>query len=127
MKKIALLTMAIILSGCTPSLSWIPSKWDPNEAAVITDVQFSAVNLDCKENYKQSIDHLYSKVKWIETYSKFKGTRDISEIIIELVNTTTEFKSRSDNGGMSKIYCEMKRKVIIQESEMTAKTIQGRF
>jgi hypothetical protein len=41
--------------------------------------------------------------------------------------TAKEFAERSNKGPVSPIYCDIKRKLIIQQADIIAKTVQGRF
>ena len=127
MKKLLLLVLLIVgVSGCS-MLSFIPSKWDYNEASKITDIQQSSRTLNCTVDTKKGIDDLYYDVKWFETYALYKGSRDIVVVFAELANTVTELKDRSDKGPVSKLYCDIKKKIIVQQADITAKAVQGRF
>jgi hypothetical protein len=108
-------------------LSFIPSKWDYNEASKITDIQQESRTLNCTVDTKKDIDQLYYDVKWFETYALYKGSRDIVVVFAELANTVTELKDRSDKGPVSKLYCDIKKKIIVQQTDITAKAVQGRF
>lgn len=125
MKKLIII-LTITLSGCS-LVNYIPSKWDGNEAAKATDIQQLSRTLDCSVNTKQSIDNLYSNIKWLETYSQYKGSHDIALIMPTLVKGVTELKDRSDKGPVTHIYCELKKKILIQESDQISTAIQGRF
>ena len=41
--------------------------------------------------------------------------------------TVAEFKNRSDKGPVSPLYCDLKRKIIIQQSAIIAKAVQMRY
>ena len=112
MKKILLMALMVGISGCS-MLSFIPSKWDYNEASKITDIQQESRTLNCTVDTKKDIDQLYYDVKWFETYALYKGS--------------TELKDRSDKGPVSKLYCDIKKKIIVQQADITAKAVQGRF
>lgn len=126
MKKILLIGLMVGISGCS-MLSFIPSKWDYNEASKITDIQQESRTLNCTVDTKKDIDQLYYDVKWFETYALYKGSRDIVDVFEELANTVTELKDRSDKGPVSKLYCDIKKKIIVQQADITAKAVQGRF
>jgi hypothetical protein len=126
MKKILLIGLMVGISGCA-MLSFIPSKWDYNEASKITDIQQESRTLNCTVDTKKDIDQLYYDVKWFETYALYKGSRDIVDVFEELANTVTELKDRSDKGPVSKLYCDIKKKIIVQQADITAKAVQGRF
>ena len=121
MKKI-LLVAIISLSGC----ALIPSKWDVNEARAMTDIQISTRYFDCSKS-KDQINDLQKQIVWFETYAKFKGSNDVAEIFIDISKTVSEFKDRTDKGPISPLYCDLKKKILIQQADITAKAVQGRF
>ena len=122
MKRILLLITVIALVSC----SYIPSKWDVNEAKTITDIQITTRYFDCSNASKQ-IAKLQRQITWFEVYSQFKGSRDVSAIFVDISKTVNDFKARTDKGPISPMYCELKKKILIQQSDITAKAIQGRF
>jgi hypothetical protein len=44
-----------------------------------------------------------------------------------LVSTIKEFQDRVDAGPISPLYCDLKKKVLIQQADIIAQTVQGRF
>ena len=125
MKKLPMILAVLLLSGCS-ALSLIPSKWDGNEAKVITDIQVSTRYFDCA-NPAAQINELSKEIEWFKTYSQFRGTRDVGEIFKEITTTVSEFKERTDKGPVSPMYCDLNKKILIQQSDLTAKAVQGRF
>ena len=125
MKKILILITIVGLSGCS-MLSLIPSKWDVNEAKTITDIQITTRYFDCS-NASVQIDELQRQIAWFEVYSQFNGSRDVSAIFVDISKTVNDFKARVDKGPISALYCELKRKILIQQANITATAIQGRF
>lgn len=121
MKKILILSI-MLLVGC----SYIPSKWDGNEAKAIIDMEMSAKYFDCS-NITNQITDLNKQVEWFNTYSVSRGSNDIVALFAELNKTVTEFKERADKGPVSPLYCEMKKKIIIQQTAIVAKAVQMRF
>ena len=126
MKKMLIVLTLVTLSGCS-MLNYIPSSFDYNESAKITDIQQDVRLLDCKVDTIKGVYALYNDVKWLETYSSTKKSRDISSIIPALTKSVTELKERGDKGPISNIYCELKRKIITQEAEQISNAVQGRF
>ena len=112
----------ITLVGC----SLIPSKWDGNEAKAITDIQVSVRYFDCS-NPNAQVNELQKQIEWFQTYAQFKGSRDVAEIFTEISTTVKEFKDRTDKGPISPMYCDLKKKILIQQADITAKAVQGRF
>ena len=122
MKNIYLIIICLSLVGC----SLIPSKWDSNEAKAITDIQLSTRYFDCN-NVSVELNQLQKQIEWFQLYSKFKGSNDIVELFKEISSTVSQFKERSSNGHISPMYCDLKKKILIQQADITAKAIQGRF
>ena len=122
MKKIVLTVTFLFITGC----SLIPSRFDLNEAKIMTDIQLTSRNFDCK-NANDQVKLLSNEIEWLQTYSKFRGSRDIASIVEEIATTTQELKDRLDKGPISPMYCDLKKKILIQQADITAKAVQGRF
>ena len=122
MKHILLLVTIISISGC----SLIPSKFDLNEAKAITDIQLTARTFDCKKPVEQ-VEVLSNEIVWLQTYSKFRGSRDVVAVVEGIAITTQELKDRLEKGSISPMYCDLKKKILIQQADITAKAVQGRF
>jgi len=53
---------------------------------------------------------------------------DVNQALTDTMKATAkEFAERSNKGPVSPIYCDIKRKLIIQQADIIAKTVQGRF
>lgn len=126
MKKLLLVAL-VLLSGCSTIKDMIPSRWDANQSKVVTDIQQTARRLDCTQDLKPQLHNLFLKVEWYDIYATTKGTHDMAELDQVLVTTVKEFQDRADKGPVSPLYCDLKKKVIIQQSDIIAKTVQGRF
>jgi uncharacterized protein YceK len=126
MKKL-LVILAISLSGCSSLLDYIPSRWDVNQAKSITDIQQQAKRFDCKGDQVAQINSLDQNIEWFVIYSQTKPTRDISKLTDTLQKTVAEYKERAVKGPVSPLYCDLKRKIIIQQTEILAGSVQGRF
>ena len=75
MKKIILsLFLAVSLSGCMALAglsALMPSAWDPNQSAVITDIQQQSKRIDCKwkiNEVKDHLEYLDEKTEWLIIY-----------------------------------------------------------
>lgn len=126
MKKILLLAV-IALAGCSSLKDWIPSRWDVNQSKAVTDLQQSSRNFDCKGDIAQQSKQLAQQVEWLDIYSQTKDTRDIAKITGNMNDTVKELKDRSSKGPVSPLYCEIKKKLMVQQADMIAHTVQGRF
>ena len=127
MKTLISILLAMSLTGCAGLLDKIPSKWDVNQAKVVTDIRQSTINFDCKGDQKVQLDQLAKQVQWFELYSESKGTKDVAELGQTLVKTTKEFQERLDKGPVSPIYCDLKKKLLVQQADIMARAVQGRF
>ncbi len=128
MKLLAAVLLSAMLSGCAAVgaiTSFFPSKWDPNEAAAITDIRQQVRQLDCADQTKlrQQMTTLQQRVDWLELYSDSRKNEDILKIT-KLFEIT--LKGMSDRKEMSKFFCESKVKIMIKESDAIATAAQGR-
>ncbi len=128
MKLLAAILVSVTLSGCAAVgaiTSFFPSKWDPNEAAAITDIRQQVRQLDCADQTKlrQQMTTLQQRVDWLELYSDSRKNEDILKIT-KLFEIT--LKGMSDRKEMSKFFCESKVKIMIKESDAIATAAQGR-
>ena len=108
-------------------MEMIPSRWDVNQAKSITDIQQQAIRFDCKGDQVAQVNALDQSIEWFVIYSKTKPTRDITKLTDTLQKTVVEYKERASKGPVSPVYCELKRKIIIQQTEILAGSVQGRF
>jgi hypothetical protein len=128
MKLLAAILVSAMLSGCAAVgaiTSFFPSKWDPNEAAAVTDIRQQVRQLDCTDpvKLKTQMAVLQDRVQWLELYSDSRKNEDILKItkIFEIT-----LKGMSDRKEMSKFFCESKVKIMIKESDAIAVAAQGR-
>jgi hypothetical protein len=127
MKKLIAILFVVSLTGCSTVLEWIPSRWDVNQAKVITDLQQQTRRFDCKGDQTLQINQLDQSMEWFDIYAKTKPTRDISKITGVMTKTITEYKDRLKTGPVSPLYCDLKRKILIQQADILAGSVQGRF
>lgn len=117
--------MFVTLSGCSSLVDLIPSRWDVNQSKVTTDLRQATHNFDCKGDQKAQLKIISEQVQWFELYSESKGTKDVAQLGKTLQATVKEFQDRPQP--VSPIYCDIKRKLMIQQADIIAKTVQGRF
>jgi hypothetical protein len=127
MKRLLIVLALIGLSGCSSILDQIPSRWDANQSLVVTDIQQAARHIDCGADLKPQLHDLFMKAEWYDLYAKTKGTKDMAKLDAVLVSTIKEFQDRVDAGPISPLYCDLKKKVLIQQADIIAQTVQGRF
>jgi hypothetical protein len=127
MKKLIAVCAFFALTGCASIMEYIPSSWDVNQAKVITDIQQQTRRFDCKGDQARQLNILATDVEWFDIYTKTKPTRDITKLTVTLNDTVKEYKDRLDKGPVSPLYCDLKIKIIRQQTDIIAKSVQGRF
>jgi hypothetical protein len=127
MKKLIVILALLSLTGCAGLMELIPSRWDVNQAKVITDIQLQARHLDCKADLAPQVNKLAQDVEWFDIYAKTKPTRDISKLTGTITTTVKELQDRVKAGSVSPLYCDLKKKIIQQQADILAGSVQGRF
>lgn len=127
MKKLLVVLGFVLLTGCSSIMEYIPSRWDANQSKAITDIQLQAKNLDCKADLAPQVNKLAYDVDWFDTYAKTKPTRDIAKLTGTMTTTVKELQDRIKAGPVSPLYCDLKKKIIQQQADILAGSVQGRF
>jgi hypothetical protein len=129
MKHFLLIASVVLLSGCSTIQGWIPSFWDDNQAAKITDVRLTVDRIDCNKDQLAQAYQLRDQLRWFELYSKSKGSlqRDVLALIAPIQSTTEDWYKRSLDGQGSVGYCNIKKRILEQQTERAAKGIMGRW
>ena len=127
MKKLLAVIAVVSLAGCSTIMDYIPSRWDVNQAKSITDIQQNAKRIDCKADLAPQLAVLEKDIEWFNLYASTRPTRDIAKLAPTLTTTVTEFKERASKGPVSPMYCDLKKKLIIQQADIIAGAVQGRF
>jgi PBP1b-binding outer membrane lipoprotein LpoB len=127
MKRLLVVLAFLSLTGCASVMEMIPSGWDANQARVITDIQLEVRHFDCKAELKPQVDQLARDVEWFDIYAKTKPTRDIAKLTGTITDTVKELQDRVKAGPVSPLYCDLKKKIIQQQADILAKSVQGRF
>ena len=127
MKRLLVVLAFLSLTGCASIMEYIPSGWDANQAKVITDIQLEVRHFDCKSELKPQVDQLSKDVEWFDIYANTKPTRDIAKLTGTITDTVNELKDRVAKGPVSPMYCDLKKKIIQQQVDIIAKSVQGRF
>jgi hypothetical protein len=127
MKKLLVVLAVVVLAGCGSLKEYIPSRWDVNQAKVVTDLRQQTINFDCKGDLKSQLKAIESTAQWYRLYSEGKGTNDVVKMGDTLATTAKEFDERLDKGSVSPVYCDLKKKLMIQQADIMARAVQGRF
>jgi hypothetical protein len=129
MKRILLIATVFMLSGCSTVQNWIPSFWDDNQSAKITDVRLTVDRIDCDKAQLPQAQQLRDQLRWFELYSTSKGAlqRDVIALVKPIQETTEDWYKRSLDGQGSVGYCNIKKKILEQQTARAAKGILGRW
>ena len=127
MKRLLVVLAFLSLTGCASIMEMIPSGWDANQAKVITDIQLEVRHFDCAKDLAPQVNKLAQDVEWFDIYAKTKPTRDIAKLTGTITDTVNELKDRVAKGPVSPLYCDLKKKIIQQQVDIIAKSVQGRF
>lgn len=125
--KIAALLLVVTLTGCASVKDMVPSFWDDNQAKAIIDVRQSVIQLNCKQEHLPQAEKIFNHIQWFELYSESRGHKDMEKLTKPLHDTAKEFLDRSKIKQGSEVYCELKKKFLIQQSQTAATAIMGRF
>jgi uncharacterized protein YceK len=125
MKKLIAVLALTSLTGCASIMEMIPSRWDVNQAKVTTDLRQSTHGFDCKGDQLAQLKVIAQQVEWFDLYAESKGTKDVAKLTATMKVTVTEFQNRPQP--VSAIYCDLKKKLMSQQADIIAKTVQGRF
>ena len=126
MKIIASVILTVMLSGCTTLQSWVPSFWDDNQSAYIITARLSVERINCLEPQLTQVQVLAEDLRRFELYSEAKGSlqRDVLRVIEPMQSTVKEWQARKEG---SRAYCEIKKKLLLQQAERASKVILGRW
>ena len=129
MRKLIVLCMIVALSGCATVQSWIPSFWDANQSARITDVQLSVDRLNCAADQLSQVSRIRDDLRWFELYSVSKGKvqQDVLKVIAPMQETVEDMYKRNTEGRGSTVYCELKKRIMQQQAARAAAAVQGRW
>jgi PBP1b-binding outer membrane lipoprotein LpoB len=127
MKRLIAVVAFLSLTGCASIMDMIPSRWDANQAQMITNIQLEVRHFDCKIELKPQVDQLARHVEWFDIYAKTKPTRDIAKLTVTVTDTVKELQDRVNKGSVSPLYCDLKKKIIQQQTDIIARSVQGRF
>ena len=129
MKKFLLALSFVSLTGCSTIVGFIPSFWDDNQSAKITDVRQKVENIDCKVPQLAQATDILINIQWFELYSKSKGTRqiDVLRIVAPMKETVTDWANRSAVKEGSEAYCNLKKRTLKLQAERAATAILGRY
>lgn len=129
MKRLATILVVLSLTGCASIMSLVPSFWDNNQSARITDVRLHIEQIDCEQPQLPQALKIQSDILWFELYSESKGPRqaDVRRLVAPMTESVDDWVKRSREGQGSKGYCEIKKKLLQAQAKSAASAILGRF
>jgi hypothetical protein len=131
MKKLSVILLAVVLSGCAGLTGLIPSFWDDNQSHKIVSVRLDIERLDCKTAQKPQVVKIRDDLEWFRMYSDSKGGRqaDVLALTKPMSDTVEDWYKRVSTEGHkdNPIYCDLKKRVLTEQSARAAKAVLGRF
>ena len=131
MKKLFAILSFTLLSGCAGLTGLIPSFWDDNQSARITSVRLDIERVDCKAQQLPQVAKIRDDLAWFKLYSESKGGRQADVILLTkpMTETVEDWHKRVSTEGHrdNPVYCDLKKRVLQEQSTRAAKAILGRF
>jgi hypothetical protein len=126
--RIITLLLVLALSGCASITSVLPSFWDDNQSSRIIDVRLAVERVDCA-NALPGVTRVRDDIEWFKLYSVSKGAlqKDVLKVIEPMQATAEDWYKRTQGGTASKVYCELKKSVMQQQSARAASAVLGRW
>jgi hypothetical protein len=126
MNRIFAVLLLVGISGCAGML---PSFWDDNQSKKIIDVRQTVAHLDCAQPHLPQAQKIQHQLEWFQLYSESKGylQQDVLILIKPMQETVNDFVKRSKTSQGSVVYCELKKKLLINQSATAAKAVLGRY
>lgn len=131
MKKLLAIISFALLAGCAGITGLIPSFWDDNQSHKIISVRLDIERLDCRAQQKPQVVKLRDDLEWFRLYSESKGGRqaDVLALTKPMSETVEDWYKRVSTEGHkdNPIYCDLKKRVLTEQSARAAKAVLGRF
>ena len=131
MKKLLLLVTVLLLQGCAGLTGLIPSFWDDNQSHRIINVRLDIERVDCKTAQLPQVTKIRDDLAWFKLYSESKGGRqaDVIALTTPMTATVEDWHKRVSTEGHrdNPVYCDLKKRVLQEQSARAAKAILGRF
>ena len=131
MKKLFAILSFTLLSGCAGLTGLIPSFWDDNQSARIINIRLDIERVDCKAQQLPQVAKIRDDLAWFKLYSESKGGRQADVILLTkpMTETVEDWHKRVSTEGHkdNPIYCDLKKRVLQEQSQRAAKAILGRF
>jgi hypothetical protein len=126
-----ILLSALLLGGCANITGLIPSFNDVNQSSRIIDVELAVDSLDCRQAQAHQVARIRDNLRWFELYSEAKGSRqqDVLRLTQPIKATVDEFYKRVTDPEKrdNPIYCDLKKRVLQEQTKRAAQAVLGRF
>lgn len=125
-KLISIAIVTVLLTGCSTIERWVPSFWDDNQSHYIITARLAVEQIRCDQPQASQVQRVGDQLRQFELYSQAKGSlqKDVLRVIEPMQSTVTEWSKRGEG---SKTYCELKKKLLVQQGERASKVILGRW
>lgn len=122
--KIATVILAtMMLASCgIPSISF----YDDNESLLAVQVRGAAESLDCSVKQEPQVRGIQNRVDLLLYFSEAKHSDDVQEMVLPMKDTVDKFYERVKKND-SIAFCEIKKKLIVQQSKTIADAVMRRF
>jgi hypothetical protein len=122
----ALLSLSLI--GCSTLRDILPSSWDANEAAAITDIRMMINNIDCAsaETALVTTTKIEERTEWLWTYADTRQSKDVLRLIRPFNETAEGLHDRAKGGEMSRGFCLAKVTIMSKQADAIASALQSR-
>ena len=123
MKIVTTILATMMLASCgIPSISF----YDDNESLLAVQVRGAAESLDCAYKQEPQVRQIQNRVNTLLYYSEAKKSKDLQEMILPMKETVDKFHFRILKHD-SITFCEIKKKLIVQQSKTISDAVMSRF
>ena len=132
LRKLLISLSFLSLTGCVSVDSmykFIPSFWDDNQSAAITNVRNDIAYIDCSKLQLQQAQNIERDANWFILYSESKGITqgDVIAVVKPIRDTASEWVERAKTKEPSRAYCKIKKDILDSQAEAAAKAVLGRY
>ncbi len=130
MKNFFIAAIIVVLSGCAQIQGLIPSFWDDNQSAKIVDLTVRAEQIQCAEPQRPQALALQRDLLWFHNYAVAKGHRqqDVLRLTQPIEQTVADWVKRTEGSAKDNpVYCEIKKKILVEQTKRAALAVLGRF
>ena len=131
MKTLLAILSFTVLSGCAGIQGLIPSFWDDNQSNRIINVRLDIERIDCRASQKPQVAKIRDDLESFRMYcdSKVRRQADVLALTEPMAATVEDWYKRVSTEGHkdNPIYCDLKKRVLTEQSARAAKAVLGRF